>query len=412
MEKATRYVLIFIDVMVVGIDCICILLASLPYATLKIIGDYFSPDKNIQSLTPKLVESLRKPSIVLGIIFFLVGVFVFLWPQKAKDIIGLLLRTFNNLCRRFIKDGRTFFRDIGGARPGRIETLLLAATVICAAIIRLMLINRPIEYDEAYTFTEFARHPFRYILSTYFVPNNQVLNSILMRISYLLLGNQIWQLRLPTFIASLILIVCVFVLGRSLYNSKVGLAAAVIVSFLPTMVIRSVSARGYILVTLMTLMGFLSADYVIRKRNIFAWLFLIITCVIGFYSIPVMLFPCGLIFAWLLLAGLSKEISKEYLHLLNWIKYLVVAGVAILILTLIFYSPILLTNNLYEIYTNNRVLQPATLANFVASFPGTIHGVLLEWRTGLSNPLVYIILAGLCLSFLFHKKESKYLIPM
>jgi hypothetical protein len=162
----------------------------------------------------------------------------------------------------------------------------------------------------------------------------------------------------------------------------------------------------------MTLMGFISADYVIRKRNIFAWLLLIITCVIGFYSIPVMLFPCGLIFAWLLLAGLTKEISKEYLHLLNWIKYLVAAGGAILILTLIFYSPILLTNNLYEIYTNNRVLQPATLANFVASFPATIHGVLLEWRTGLSNPIVYIILAGLCLSFLFHKKESKYLIPM
>ena len=41
---------------------------------------------------------------------------------------------------------------------------------------------------------------------------------------------------------------CTFLLGRSLYNSKVGMAAAVVVAFLPVMVLRSVSARGYIIV--------------------------------------------------------------------------------------------------------------------------------------------------------------------
>ena len=412
MKKASRLILGLIQILVVASDGLCILLTFLPYLILKRMGDFISPDKNFKSLTPALVESIRKPSLVLGILFFLIGVFVFLRSSRTREFIEMLLHFLHRFYIQFIDDCRNFLRDIWQTRPSRLEALVLAAIVLFSAIARLMFINRPIEYDEAYTFSEFARHPFRYIVSTYYVPNNQVLNSILMRISYLLFGDQLWQLRLPTFIASLLIVVCVYLLGRSLYNSRVGMAAAGIVGFLPTMVLRSVSARGYIIVTLMTLLGLLAADYLIRKRNLFVWSFLIITCAIGFYAIPVMLYPCGLVFVWLLLAGPSKEISKEYLYLVNWLKYLVIAGFSILILTLIFYSPILLTNNLQQIYAYNRVLQPNTLRNFIGSFPATFHGLLMEWHLGINDLIVYVLLAGLVLSFLFHKKDSKFRMPM
>jgi 4-amino-4-deoxy-L-arabinose transferase-like glycosyltransferase len=233
-----------------------------------------------------------------------------------------------------------------------------------------------------------------------------------MRISYLLLGDRLWQLRLPTFIASLLLIICVFLLGRSFYGVKVGWVATIIVAFLPTVVLRSVSARGYIIVTLMTLLGFLAADYIIRKRNLFGWLFLTIACAIGFYAIPIMLFPCGLIFVWLLLVGITKETSNEYRRFFDWVIYLVGAGLSIVVLVFIFYSPILLTNNLREIYAYNRVLQPSAFGDFFASFPATIQGILMEWSTGISKPIIYILLAGLCLSILFYKRDSKYRIPI
>jgi 4-amino-4-deoxy-L-arabinose transferase-like glycosyltransferase len=391
---------------------LCTLLAILPYKAIKSMGDFFSPDRNFKSLTPALVESLRKPSLVFGILILFLGIFAFFWSVKTRDLVERSLFFLIKFYFRFIEDSKNFFRDVWQNRPSRLETLLLAVIVIFSAIARWMLINRPIEYDEAYTFVEFARHPFRYIVSTYYVPNNQVFNSLLMRISYLLFGDQLWQLRLPTYIASLLMVVCVFLLGRSLYNSKVGMAAAGIVAFLPTMILRSVSARGYIIVTLMALLGLLAANYLIRKKNIFVWLFLIFACAMGFYAIPVMLYPCGLVFVWLLLAWLTKEVSTEYPHFVVWLKYLVIAGFLILVLTILFYSPILLTNNLAEIYTNNRVLQPASLMSFFHSFPATFHGLLMDWHSGLSDLIGYVLLAGLVLSLLFHKRDSKFRLPM
>ena len=62
----------------------------------------------------------------------------------------------------------------------------------------------------------------------------------------------------------------------------------------------------------MTLVGFLAADYVILNKNLTAWFFLIVASAIGFYAIPVMLYPCGLVFVWLFLTGLTKGTSKEY----------------------------------------------------------------------------------------------------
>jgi hypothetical protein len=412
VKKVSSFILVLMRTLILASDALCILLAILPYVTIKTLGDYLSPDKDFKSLTPTLVESLRKPSLVFGVFLFIIGVLVFFWSAKTSDLIESLLRFLHRSNIRFIKDSRTFFQDVWRARLSRLEALVLAGIVLLSAAARLMLITRPIEYDEAYTFAEFARHPFRYIVSTYYVPNNQVFNSILMRISYLLFGDQLWQLRMPTFIASLLIIVCVFLLGRSLYNKWVGFTAAGIVAFLPTMILRSVSARGYIIVTLMTLFAFLAADYLICKRNLFVWFFLIITCAIGFYTIPVMVFPCGLILVWLLLMGFIKEISKEYHHFSQWLKYLVIAGFLILVLTIIFYSPILLTNNLRQIYAYNRVLQPATLRNFFNSFPATFHSLLSEWHSGINDLIVYILLAGLVFSFLFHKKESKYRFPM
>ncbi|MGB8215378.1 MAG: glycosyltransferase family 39 protein [Anaerolineales bacterium] len=391
-------------------DSLCIFLAFFPYKTIKIAGDLFSRHKNLQSLTPGLVDSLRKPSLVAGIIFFLISVFIFFWPQRTKDGIKVILQASLNFGARFIADTRTLIWDIWHARPGRLETILLSVIVVISAIERAMIINRPIEYDEAYTFVEFAQNSFRYIVTSYYVPNNHVLSTILIHISYLLFGNHLWSIRLPVFIASLILVLCVFFLGRALYNSKVGLSASVIVAFLPTMILRSVSARGYIFVALAAILGFLVADYVIRNKNISAWFFLIVTCALGFYANPVMLYPCGMLFVWLLLAGITREVSIEYIKLAAWLKYLFFAGISIFVLTMVFYSPILLTNDLRQIYIDNRVLQPNSLNGFIASVPATLRDIN-QWSKGVVGPILDVLWVGLLLSFLFHGKYSKSRVP-
>ena len=412
MKLINKAVFILLPVIFLIPGFVFFLVFILPYPTIRMIGDFLSPDKNLESLTPAIISRFHIPSLIAAIILIVAGTGMILWRRRLRGAIDKVIKQIRRFGDIFSKDTHLFFHDTWLARPNRSESVILMITVIGAAIARLMFINRSIEFDEAYTFVEFARFPFRYIASTYYVPNNQVFHTILVRISYLLFGDHVWQIRLPTFIASLVLILCVYFLGRSLYNRQVGLVAAGIVAFLPDVILRSVSARGYILVTLMALLALLMAIYVIRKKNLLAWLFLIIFCTIGFYTIPMMIYPCGLIFLWLLIAGVTENTNREYTSPLNWIKYLVIAGLSIVILTVVLYAPIFLSNDLSRIYESNRVLQPMNSIEFFSSFPATFHTTVRGWLKGIPGLISGTLLIGLFLSFFFHKRVSKFRIPM
>ena len=412
MKKAAKILILMFQIMVVTGEGLCFFLAFFNYEIIKKWGDFLAPDKNFERLTPDLIASLRLPSIIAVILFLLGGGFIFFWSSKAMDIIQRLLTFFCHFWNAFIKDCRVLFTDIWQARPNLSDTVILSVTVVSGAITRVLFFNRPIGYDEAYTFAAFARFSFRYITSTYYVPNNHVFHTILVRISYLMFGDQIWPLRLPSFTASLFIIVFVYFLGRSLYNRIAGLVAAVLVAFLPDVIIFSVSARGYIIVTLVSILAMLTASYLIRKRNYLAWLFLILLSALGFYTIPMMLYPCGLIFVWLLISGINEETRREYTSLINWVKYVLIAGVLVVITTIILYSPILLTNDLAAIYQNVRVIQPLNFHDFLVSVPTNIKGILEEWGTGISSYILFAIFGGAFISVFFDKRTSKYRLPM
>ncbi len=412
MQKVSKIIYVVSGVLLVIFDVICLLVAFLQYQTLKTFGNHLSPDGDLRAFTPKLAKSVKSPAIIVGIFITALVFFLFLRPRKSQEFIAKFIIRLGDLLVRFKNEARVFLSGIWRAHPGRLESIFLTILIIFSAIVRLMLINRPIEYDEAFTFTEFARNSFHYIISSYFVPNNQVFHTILVRMAYLVFGDHLWAIRLPTFLASLLLILSVYYLGSSIYNKKVGWVAAVIVAFLPSMVLHSVSARGYVIVTLASLAGFLSANYAIRKKNVLAWISLIVVCAIGFYTVPIMLFPCGLIFAWLFMAGITKEVDDDYGNFANWLKYLLFAGISIGFVVLVLYSPILLTNNLHQIYVNNRVLQPATLSGFIGIIPTMLQDIARDWKRGIPIPIMVLFLLGLFLSFLFQHKYSRYHVPM
>jgi hypothetical protein len=78
---------------------------------------------------------------------------------------------------------------------------LLGGITLIGLVLRVLVINRPIAYDEAYTFINFASRPFKHILADYSAPNNHILHTILVGIVYRLFGEEPWVPRLPAFIA-------------------------------------------------------------------------------------------------------------------------------------------------------------------------------------------------------------------
>jgi hypothetical protein len=400
--KAVRMILSVLSFLTVLIGLgICFL----PYGFLKTVSDQLSPDGNYQSFTPAFRAALRLPAVGVGLFFLLIGLGLLVFPAAAERSLRYVKRIFDI----WVSDGRQFFRDLRGLCLSWKENTLLAAVFLLGLLPRLLLLNRSIEYDEAYTFTQFARYPFRVIISDYSAPNNHVFHTILMRIAYLLLGDQAWQIRLPAFLAGLLILLCAYWLGRMLYNKTVGYLAAGILASLPDFILRSVSARGYTIVVLMTLLGFCLGGYVLRKKNLFGWCLLILFCAIGFYSVPIMLYPFCVLFLWLLLSVIDLG-NRQYTWK-SWTAYLFVAAVLTIGMTVLLYSPILLSPNIKYFYASNNILHPASLGGFIQVFPSRLQSVVNEWQRYLPPAWSVVIALGLFLSFVWIWRNKKFKVP-
>jgi 4-amino-4-deoxy-L-arabinose transferase-like glycosyltransferase len=376
-----------------------------PYGFLKSIGDYLSPDGNYKSFTPALFATLRPPVLIAGLVFLLAGIGMLVFSSVAERSLLYIA----HVLRRGMADCKKLFRDFSAIRLNWKESLLLVAIFILGLIPRLLLLNRPIEYDEAYTFTQFARYPFLKIISDYSAPNNHVLNTILVRIVYLLLGDQAWQIRIPAFLAGLLIILCAYMLGRMLYNKTVGYLAAGMLAALPDFIIRSVSARGYTLVVLMTLLSFIMAGYLIRSKNLFGWCLLSLFGALGFYAVPIMVYPLGVVYLWLFLSIFVLD-PQQYSRG-NWIKYLIFSAILTTGLTVFFYSPILLSPNAVNIYHQNNTLHPLNFTEWFQIFPVRLDSLLTEWQGYLPPVWPVIIVIGLILSLVWIKKNNKFKVP-
>jgi 4-amino-4-deoxy-L-arabinose transferase-like glycosyltransferase len=369
-------------------------LSFVPYPSLKALADRLVADGELESFSPHLAQVLRIPWGVAGGVLLFAAAWSILYPNACSRLLSLCLRRAAD----WLRDLEQFVADLRLLRLSRVEIASVAAICGLGMIARLMLINLSVEYDEAYTVMAFAHSPFRILVSDYHVPNNHVFHTILVRIAVLLLGSQPWQIRMPVLLAGMLLIPFVFWLGRTLYTRDVGLLSAAIVAFLPNMVQRSVIARGYIIVTLFTVMAFLLAYYLARHRNLFAWSLLVILCALGFYTVPIMLFPFGFLILWMLMS--TPDLDKDQYTRSAWGLHLAVAGIMVVLLTLFLYSPILLSTGLEYIFPSSGVLHSQTLQALLDGLPGLTSGVIAEWTERLGPVWRGIFLLGMLLSVL------------
>jgi hypothetical protein len=246
------------------------------------------------------------------------------------------------------------------------------------------------------------------------VPNNHVFHTILVHFSYQLFGAAPWSIRLPVLIAGLLLILAVYYLGKALCNRSTGLLAAALTGFVPILVIKSVSARGYILVSLFTILSLLAGSYAVRHKNLFAWFCLSLFVALGFYSVPVMLFPALVIFVWLCLIGLRKNYGLDYQSTGAWWKYWFFSGFFAGVFTVIFYSPILRVNGVANFFHGATVVDPEPMMNFLSGMPGFMGDILGEWNLSLATPWLILLAAGIILSIILGRQASKqaFLLPV
>jgi len=344
----------------------------------------------------------------------------------AAGIILLGLRQqMNRWAQRVFSDAlvltRDFYRDAHSLPL--IDRLALAGLTLFAAALRVPLLSHPMRYDESVTFLEYSSRPFYVALSFYSTPNNHVFQTLLMRLAYLALGNHPWALRSPAFLAGLCLVPATYLAARTLYHNSGALLAAALVASSSRLMEYSGNARGYEIVCLLFMMMIPLGAYALRRRNSAAWWLLAIVSALGFYTIPIMLYPFGGLVLWL---GLSvavgdakqdaKEASKqdstqEDAAARSALAGLSVAIVLTLLLTGELYSPVLAVSGPKALIANKWVVSHS-FGSVLQQLPASLASTWRGWNRDLPAWLAGLLAAGFVVSLLWHRRIGSQRVPL
>ena len=374
----------------------------LPFELLRRAGDLLARDGSLTLLTPGLVANLRPYFLLLGAAGIALGVLLLrppTWLSRWLDAlppIGLAT------------SARAFWQDLRALRFSAWEGLALAFALAIGAYARLALLRAPLQYDEAYTFMAFATRPVWSILTDYSLPNNHVLHTLLVRAAFLAFGSDVWAIRLPAFLAGLAMIPAAYLAARAHTNRRAALLAAGLVAAWPYLVRYGADARGYTLVGLFTLLLLALAPTLLTKNNLFAWLLFVVLAALGLFTVPVMAYSLGTLYAWLLLSTLASSDRKRRFGQMMATCFL--SGLAVLALTGLLYAPILLVSGPRALFTNP----------FVRSFGWGewrellgvwLNGIYDSWRIDLPSALFTLAAMGWVLALAMYKQSSRFKIP-
>lgn len=380
----------------------------LPYAQARSLADLLARDGSLDSFSPARYARVQ-PLRWFGLLLVLAASAG--WWRRER--LALYLQTWLELAREemraFGKDARSFFRPSDqAARAGPAAWLVLGLLII-SALNKWVWLARPLGHDEAYTYIAFASRPIQYLLRDYHLPNNHIFHSLLVHISTGLLGNQPWALRLPAFIAGVLLVPAAYLAGKAWYGRSAALLLAGFVAVLPVLREYSTRGRGYSLLLLFALLSIYLAARLLLERNRMGWLLFGLVTVLGFYTIPIYLYPFGVIFSWLALSGLAGQARPAYGRAF-W-KYLFATTLAAGLVTLSLYLPVFLYSGVGSV-TANSFVQPLGWVEFWASLWARGHLTLKEWSQGLPGWVWISLWLGFVVSLVGQRRLRVFKIPL
>lgn len=383
----------------------------LPYPQLQSIANLFSRHGTLASFTIDRYLKLAAGLPWLGILLLLAGLLAVLFHLKTQAWAGRLVKFLAFQMKAGRADLKVFLQGVRAWRPSWQSVAVVAGITLAALFVRLALINRPFMYDEAYTVEAFAVRPFSKIITDYSLPNNHVFHTILVRICYLLFGAVPLAVRLPALISGVLMVPLTFYLGGRLYNRSVAILSAALVTVSQLLIDFSTNARGYTLMSMLTLVIFILGLYLKTHKNRFGWLLLALISALGFYTLPIMLYPYGILMLWLFISALLGDRGKDYTTIWSSIRYLVVSGLFTVLLTVLLYFPILIYSGVNSLFSNSFV-SPLTWVDFRQTLPVRLLETWQGWTQNVPDFLIILLVAGFFVGLVFYRRLSRQRFPL
>lgn len=292
---------------------------------------------------------------------------------------------------------------------GRFHLTALVALCLLGLGLRWCFLFQGVRYDEAFTLLDYSAKPLFHTLSVYDWPNNHVLHSVLVHFTCAWFGQELWALRLPALVCGLLLIPASYAVACVYFNRTAGLLAAGLVASSSYLIFYSTNGRGYTLLALCSMVLFAMAPFLLRHRNWVAWGLFSVVAALGFFTIPIMLYPYTMVLVWLGLSCVCGDATagtrREFARVLA-ISVAVTAG-----LTLVLYAPILAVSGPASLFANQFV-RPVGWNELLAGWHRTVKETWYAWNQDVPGVLSFLLLLGLLISQGCHRRLSTYRVPL
>lgn len=208
--------------------------------------------------------------------------------------------------------------------------------VMAGALLRAWQLRAPITYDEAFTYVYYAVRPLHVIISDYSYPNNQILHTLLVKLSTALFGVGLWQVRLPALLAGIAAMPLFYIFVRLHFNRYIALLALALVASSGGLIEYSALARGYSLTWCFLVLGWILGRHFMHSNNAVSAVLLGVVNALGTWTIPTMLYGTVALFVWLVLSMALRYDST----LARRMGRLLLAAAIFLLTTFLLYLPV------------------------------------------------------------------------
>lgn len=399
---------VLVTILLVGL--LLVIASFQSYESLASLLNQLATDGKFESFDLGLYQTLKLPFAGVGTVLIITsGLMLYRW-EKTK--IWTRSLTVNGLYffSMLGKDSQSFIRDTktGLVNQGWLANVAIVGTTLVAILIRLNNLNIPLGHDEAYMYNAFASRSFWHIVTNYHLPNNHVLLSLIIKIVIGLLGSHVWTLRLPTIVFGVCMVPAAYFFARRFYSQETAILSAILVAVFPILVQYSVLARGYVIIGLLTLVLFTLGDYVRTQINRLAWIMIAVLSALGFYTIPIMLFPYGALYLWLFVSWILDD-TRSYTPKSKFLTYWVGSGVSAALLTLFLYTPIMVYSS--DRFFGNGFIAPLEWDVFPITIWTRLRNTWTDWMMSIPIWIALLGVLGFMFALIFHIKISKQKVP-
>ncbi|HZS61639.1 MAG TPA: glycosyltransferase family 39 protein [Gemmatimonadaceae bacterium] len=332
---------------------------------------------------------LMRSLFVLGfLVLQAIFVTMVLWPRRHAFVVG---------ARELGSDWRAAVR----AEPAVARLAVIALTFV-GFVVRAYYVTCPMRGDESETYIDYVRQSWWTALSLYSAPNNHVLNTLLEKLSITALGPTVWALRLPALLAGVALIPAGYAFARAQFSTAAALVTAALLTASAPLIVYSVNGRGYTLLCLAFLLSVPIGAYALRTNNVAAWIALAVTNALGFFAVPVMVYPFGATMIWFFIAAWRRrEIMIS----------IAVTSIATLVLVADLYAPVAIHLG-YRSVIHNNAIAPQPWAFFWTAMPSFLDQDYRDMTDGLPPIIIAALAIAIVVALIFNRRLSRWSIPL